>query len=45
MHIKMQNKDGLEATKEIRDMDKNISIIALTVNACDSDREKAYEVG
>ena len=37
--------DGLTATKEIRKIDTNIPIIALTANAYDSDKEKAYEAG
>ena len=45
MDIKMPIMDGLTATMEIRRIDKNIPIIALTANAYDSDREKAYEAG
>ena len=45
MDIKMPIMDGLTATMEIRKIDKNIPIIALTANAYDSDREKAYEAG
>ena len=42
MDIKMPLMDGLEATKEIRDFDKDLPIIALTANAFDSDRECSY---
>ena len=45
MDIKMPIMDGLIATKEIRKIDTNIPIIALTANAYDSDKEKAYEAG
>lgn len=45
MDIKMPVMDGLVATKEIRTFNPNIVIIALTANAYDSDREKAYEAG
>lgn len=45
MDIKMPVMDGLEATRQIRKFNPNIVIIALTANAYDSDREKAYEAG
>ncbi len=45
MDIKMPIMDGLTATKEIRKINKEIPIIALTANAYDSDRDKAYEAG
>lgn len=45
MDIKMPVMDGLEATKNIRTFNKDIVIVALTANAYDSDREKAYLVG
>lgn len=45
MDIKMPVMDGLEATKQIRTFDAAIVIIALTANAYDSDREKAFEAG
>ena len=45
MDINMPIMDGLIATKEIRKIDTNIPIIALTANAYDSDKEKAYEAG
>lgn len=45
MDIKMPVMDGLEATKVIRTFNEEIVIIALTANAYDSDREKAYLAG
>ena len=45
MDIKMPIMDGLTASMEIRKIDTNIPIIALTANAYDSDKEKAYEAG
>lgn len=45
MDIKMPIMDGLEATREIRRMDTETPIIALTANAFDSDRQKAKEAG
>lgn len=45
MDIKMPVMDGLEATKTIREFDKNLVIVALTANAFDSDRMAAMEVG
>ncbi|MGL4852018.1 MAG: response regulator [Phocaeicola sp.] len=45
MDIKMPLMNGLDATKAIREFDKEITIVALTANAYDSDREKAYEAG
>lgn len=45
MDIKMPVMDGLEATRRIRAVDKDIPIIAVTANAFDSDRAKALEAG
>ena len=45
MDFKMPVMDGLEATRRIREFDKELPIIALTANAYDSDREHAYEAG
>ena len=45
MDIKMPVMDGLEATRRIREVDKEIPIIAVTANAFDSDRAKAIEAG
>lgn len=45
MDIKMPIMDGLEATKAIREFNKEIPIVALTANAFDSDRSLAEEAG
>ncbi|MGL5937275.1 MAG: response regulator [Phocaeicola sp.] len=45
MDIKMPLMNGLDATLAIRELDKEVIIVALTANAYDSDREKAYESG
>lgn len=45
MDIKMPVMDGLEATKLIRTFARDLIIIALTANAYDSDREKAFDAG
>jgi len=45
MDTKMPIMDGLQATREIRKMDVNVPIIALTANAFDSDHQKATEAG
>lgn len=45
MDIKMPIMDGLEATKAIREFNKEIPIVALTANAFDSDRSLAMECG
>ena len=45
MDMKMPNMDGLEATRHIREFDKQVSIIAVTANAFDSDRKNALEAG
>ncbi|WP_294143033.1 response regulator [uncultured Sanguibacteroides sp.] len=45
MDIKMPEMDGLEATWEIRKIDKRIPIIALTAYAFDEDRIRAAEAG
>ena len=45
MDIKMPVMDGLNATREIRKIDKNIPIIALTAFALENDKEKAIEAG
>ena len=45
MDFKMPIMDGLEATRRIREFNKELTIVALTANAYDSDREHAYEAG
>lgn len=45
MDIKMPYQNGIEATKIIRSMDKEIPIIAVTAFAFDSDKERALSAG
>lgn len=48
MDIQMPNMDGYEATKAIRELDgsrSRIPIIAMTANAFEEDRQKAFEAG
>ncbi|MEI7595450.1 MAG: response regulator [Bacteroidota bacterium] len=45
MDIKMPEMNGHEATKEIRQFDKDIVIIAQTAFAMSGDKEKALESG
>lgn len=45
MDIRMPNKDGIEATKEIREKDLKTPIIALTAFAYNQDRQKTMEAG
>lgn len=45
MDLKMPVMDGLTATREIRNNNTEIPIIALTANVFDSDREKSIEAG
>ena len=45
MDIKMPIMDGLEATRAIKEKHPDLPIIALTVNAFDSDRQLAVDAG
>jgi CheY-like chemotaxis protein len=45
MDVRMPIMNGLEATKIIRKIDKNIPIIALSANAYKSDIDKSLEAG
>lgn len=45
MDIQMPVMDGYEATKQIREIDKNIPIIAITANAMEKDRQRSKSVG
>ncbi len=49
MDVQMPKMDGYTATREIRTLDNNkkanIPIIAMTANAFDEDRKKAFEAG
>ncbi|MCF8303688.1 MAG: PAS domain S-box protein [Bacteroidales bacterium] len=45
MDIKMPEMDGFEATRKIREFNKEVKIIAQTAYALEGDREKALEAG
>lgn len=45
MDIQMPLMDGLEATRKIRAMERNVPIIALTAHALESDQRKSLEAG
>jgi CheY-like chemotaxis protein len=45
MDIKMPEMNGLEATKKIREINTNVSIIALTAYAMANDKEISLEAG
>jgi PAS domain S-box-containing protein len=45
MDVKMPEKDGLEATREIRQFNKKIPVIAQTAYALPGDKEKALAAG
>lgn len=45
MDIKMPNKDGIQATKEIKAQNPDITIIALTAYAMPGDKDKVFNAG
>ena len=45
MDIKLPKMDGYEATRQIREFNKDVIIIAQTARALTGDREKALEAG
>lgn len=45
MDMQMPVMDGIEATKKIREFDKEVKIVALTANVLEQDRKLCYEVG
>ncbi len=45
MDIKMPEMDGIEATKQIRKINKSLPIIAQTAYASDSNRDECFEAG
>lgn len=45
MDIKMPIMDGLEATRQLKEINPQLPIIALTANVFDSDRDAAIAVG
>ena len=45
MDIKMSGIDGYEATRQIREFNKGVVIIAQTAYALSGDKEKAMEAG
>ncbi|MEG1553746.1 MAG: response regulator [Rikenellaceae bacterium] len=45
MDVKMPVMDGLQATRKIREFNETITIIVVTANAFDSDKESALKAG
>ena len=45
MDIRMPEMDGYEATRQIREFNKDVIIIAQTAYALSGDRKKAIEAG
>jgi len=45
MDIQMPGMNGFEATKQIKEICKELPIIAQTANVMEDDREKCFEAG
>lgn len=45
MDVKMPIMDGYTATQEIRKIDRNVPIVAISAFTLENDRQKAFEVG
>ncbi len=45
MDLQMPNMDGFDASKRIREFDKNIPIIALSAAVLDNEKNKTFEAG
>jgi len=45
MDMKMPMMDGLEATRQIKELYPDLPVIAVTANAFDSDKQAALEAG
>ena len=45
MDVQMPEVDGLEATRQIRDLGHSVSIVAMTANAQEEDRKRCFQAG